>query len=97
MYENHHTRSDDEFGINVPKACEAGMTPELFGGEERHMLVSHGPRPPENECLKNTCQISGGVSGRTIWASADSESKTAFTRFPESERCFAPVRQAASP
>jgi hypothetical protein len=61
------------------------------------MLVSHGPRPPENVRIKNTSQIIGGVSGRTIWASADSEPKTVFTRFPESERCSSPVRQVASP
>jgi hypothetical protein len=56
------------------------------------MLVSHGPRPPENVRLKNAGQIIGGASGRTIWASADSKSKTAFTQFPESERCSAPMR-----
>jgi hypothetical protein len=61
------------------------------------MLVSHGPRPPENERLKNASQIIGGASGRIIWALADSESKATFTRFPESERCSAPVRQVASP
>jgi hypothetical protein len=61
------------------------------------MIVSHGPRPPENLHLKNTCQVIGGASGRTIWASADSESKPAFTRFPESERYSAPVREVASP
>jgi hypothetical protein len=47
--------------------------------------------------LKNAGQIIGGVSSRTIWALADSESKTAFTRFPASERRSAPARQVASP
>jgi hypothetical protein len=56
------------------------------------MLVSHGPRPPENARLKNAGQIIGGASGRTVWASADSTSKTALTGFPQWERCSAPVR-----
>jgi hypothetical protein len=67
MYDNYHTKLDCEFGINVAKACEAGMTPERFSGEARRMLVIHGPRPPESVRLKNNGQIIGGASGRTIW------------------------------
>jgi hypothetical protein len=73
--------SDHEFGMNVAKACEAGMAPERFGGEARHMLAIHGPRPPENVRLKNAGQIIGGASGRTIWASADSKSKPLLSDF----------------
>jgi hypothetical protein len=62
------------------------------------MLVSHRPHPPEKARLKNAGQAIGDACGRTIWASADSESNTASTRFPESERRSDPVLQlVASP
>jgi hypothetical protein len=48
--------------MNVAKDCKPGMTPERFGGEARHIFVSHGPRPPDNVRIKNAVQIIGGAA-----------------------------------